>query len=47
MAMIVIKLAKKKPRRDWEECFKQMRKLKDDNLLILDNVDLDLKEWEW
>lgn len=44
---IVIKPARKEPRKDWEDCFKQMKKLKEDNLLISDNVDLDMKEWEW
>ena len=30
-----------------EDYFKQMKKLKEDNLLISDNVDLDMTEWEW
>jgi antitoxin MazE len=44
---IVIKPAKTEPRKDWDTCFKQMKKLKEDNLLISDNVDLDMKDWEW
>ncbi len=44
---IVIKPAKQEPRKDWEGSFKQMKKLKEDNLLISDNMDLDMKEWEW
>lgn len=44
---IVIKPARKEPRKDWDDSFKQMRKLKEDNLLISDNIDLDFKEWEW
>lgn len=44
---IVIKPAKKEPRKDWEDDFKQMKKLKEDNLLISDTVELDMKEWEW
>jgi hypothetical protein len=43
----VIKPAKKEPRKDWEGFFKQTKKLKEDNLLISDNVDLDMKEWKW
>ncbi len=44
---IVIKPAKQEPRKDWESYFKQMKQLKEDNLLISDNIDLDMKEWEW
>lgn len=44
---IVIKPAKKKPREGWEDYFKQMRKLKEDDLIISDNIDLDMKDWEW
>ncbi len=44
---IVIKPARTEPRKDWDTYFKQMKKLKEDNLLISDNVDLDMKEWEW
>jgi replicative DNA helicase len=43
----VMKPPKKESRKDWEDYFKQMKKLKDDNLLIFDKVDLDMKEWEW
>lgn len=44
---IVIKPAKQEPRKDWEAHFKQMGKLREDNLLISDNIDLDMKEREW
>lgn len=44
---IVIKPAKTESRKDWDIYFKQMNKLKEDNLLISDNVNLDMKEWEW
>jgi len=44
---IVIKPAKQEPRKDWDGYFKQMKNLKEDNLLISDNVDLGMKEWEW
>jgi antitoxin MazE len=44
---IIIKPAKTEPRAGWEESFKEMRRLKEDNLLVSDNVDPDFKEWEW
>lgn len=44
---IVIKPSEREPRKDWEDYFKQMKELKDDRLLISDNIDLDMKEWEW
>jgi len=44
---IVIKPAKKESRKDWDAYFRQMKKLKEDNLLISDNIDIDAKEWEW
>jgi hypothetical protein len=44
---VFIKPTKKEPRKDWEGFFKQTKKLRKDNLLISDNVDLDMKEWKW
>ena len=32
---------------DFQQVYKQVKKLKEDNLLISDNVDLDMKDWEW
>jgi hypothetical protein len=45
--MIVMKPAEKEPLEDGEERFRQMNRLKDDDLLISDNLDSDMKEWEW
>lgn len=44
---IIIKPSKKEARTGWDESFKEMRRLKEDNLLVSDNVDSDFKEWEW
>lgn len=44
---IIIKPAKTEPRAGWDELFKEMRRLKEDNLVISDNVERDYKEWEW
>lgn len=44
---IVIRPARKYPRENWDAAFQEMRRLKEDNLLISDTVDADLKDWEW
>jgi len=44
---IIIKPDKKKPREGWEEAFKKMHELKEDELLIDDMIDLDTFDWEW
>jgi len=44
---IIIKPDNKKPREGWEEAFKKMRELKEDELLIDDMIDLDTFDWEW
>lgn len=36
-----------KPRSDWSGKFKEMHENGDDKLLIDENVDNDLEEWEW
>jgi len=36
-----------KPRKNWSEQFKEMRKEGDDKLLIDANLDSDLEDWEW
>ena len=44
---IIISPAKRTPRHDWENAFREMAKRNDDQLLIADDLDLDLKDWEW
>lgn len=38
---------KKMPRKNWEECFKEMKERKEDKLIIDDKVDLNMADWEW
>jgi len=45
--IIIIKSLKKEVRKDWEDAFKKMHDLKEDRLLIDDNIDLDMENWEW
>ena len=35
------------PRKDWENKFKEMHKNGDDTLLIDENLDNNLEDWEW
>lgn len=39
--------ARKEPRKDWEADFKQMKKRKEDKLIIPDTIDFAMKGWEW
>ena len=44
---IIIRPAKTEPRAGWDDSFKEMRRLKEDGLLVSDNVDPVFKEWAW
>jgi antitoxin MazE len=44
---LILKSINKKPRQGWDEAFKMMRQRGEDKLLIDDNIDLDMKGWEW
>jgi antitoxin MazE len=44
---IVIKPVQKDVRKGWNEKFIKMRKNNEDKLLIDDNLDLNLGDWEW
>ncbi|MBI5745798.1 MAG: AbrB/MazE/SpoVT family DNA-binding domain-containing protein [Nitrospirae bacterium] len=44
---IIIKPFKKEPRKDWEDNFRKMEEEKEDRLIIDDQIDLDMKGWEW
>ena len=44
---IIIKPVNRIPRESWEESFKTMHRNKDDQLLINDNLDLNMENWEW
>lgn len=38
---------KKRTRSGWDEAFKEMRNRTEDQLLIKDTLDLNVKDWEW
>ncbi|MCK4338766.1 MAG: AbrB/MazE/SpoVT family DNA-binding domain-containing protein [Candidatus Cloacimonetes bacterium] len=44
---IIIMPIKYKPREDWEKAFKMMHDSHDDQLIVDDNIDLEIGEWEW
>ena len=44
---IIIKPNKKKPRKDWDKYFKMMQGKKEDRLMINDQIDLEMEDWEW
>lgn len=44
---IILKSVREAPRRGWEEAFRVMSANNDDNLLISDDVDIDMEDWEW
>lgn len=35
------------PRQGWDEAFREMAANSDDSLLISDDVDMDMEDWEW
>ena len=37
----------KKSRINWDKKFKDMNKNKDDKLIIDDNIDLEMENWQW
>jgi antitoxin MazE len=44
---IILKAIKNKPREGWNEKFKLMAENGEDNILIDEKLDLDMKNWEW
>jgi antitoxin MazE len=44
---IILKAIKNKPRDGWEDKFKLMAENGDDELVIDETIDLDMKNWEW
>ncbi len=45
--LIILKPLHKKAREGWNEAFKQMKKHKDDKLLIDDDIDAQMDDWKW
>jgi antitoxin MazE len=44
---IILEARKKTPRKGWEKAFKAMATNQDDALLIDDNIDVEMDDWEW
>mgnify|MGYP001118373993 CR=1 FL=1 len=44
---IILEARKKTPRKGWEKAFKGMAINQDDALLIDDNIDVEMDDWEW
>lgn len=44
---IILEARKKTPRKGWEKAFKAMATNRDDALLIDDNIDVAMDDWEW
>ena len=44
---IIIKPVRDKPRKGWGEHFKKMKDEKDDRLVVNDQIDLEMEDWEW
>lgn len=45
--VLLIKPAKKRPRKGWDKAFKSMHDRKEDALFIDDTMDIELKDWVW
>jgi|MudIll2142460700_1097286.scaffolds.fasta_scaffold137760_2 antitoxin MazE len=44
---IYMETVKREPRDEWEERYKEMRRLNEDSLIMSDSIDLDFRDWEW
>ena len=44
---IILRPLKRKPRRNWEMAFKEMRARKEDDLILGDLLDPDILDWRW
>ncbi|MBF0511502.1 MAG: AbrB/MazE/SpoVT family DNA-binding domain-containing protein [Candidatus Omnitrophica bacterium] len=44
---LILKSIHKKPRQGWDEAFKMMHLICEDNPLVDDTLDLNIKEWQW
>jgi antitoxin MazE len=45
--IIVLKPVRGKSRKGWDKAFKLMRERKEDELLLDDSLDIEMKNWEW
>jgi antitoxin MazE len=44
---IVLKPVRKKIRNSWDKAFKLMHERREDELLLDDSLDIEMKNWEW
>ena len=44
---IILEAVGETPRKDWEEKFQQMAANNDDNLLVADDIEIEMEDWEW
>jgi antitoxin MazE len=44
---IIVRPSKEEPRKGWEEEFAKMAETGDDHILMDDNLDLSMENWEW
>ena len=44
---IILEPARDTPRKAWDEAFREMASNNDDKLLIPDDIEIDMEDWEW
>ena len=44
---IILEAVGEIPRKDWEKKFQEMAASNDDNLLVADDIEIDMEDWEW
>ena len=44
---IILEAVGETPRKDWEKKFQEMAASNDDNLLVADDIEIDMEDWEW
>ena len=44
---IVLEPVRDTSRKGWDEAFREMATNNDDNLLISDDIEIDMEDWEW
>lgn len=44
---IILEAVGETPRKDWEKKFQEMAANNDDNLLVADDIEIDMEDWEW
>jgi len=44
---IILEPVREAPRKGWDEAFRAMNAINDDELIISDTLDIELENWEW